>query len=74
MSPVLGLDPYLGLSGMSVKQKALVQNPETDTGPFGSHWGEKEQTVSTPVPLMTGTALSRNLGILAFEGNPASHV
>ena len=30
--------------------------------------------MSTLVPLMTGTALSQNPGILASEGNPASHV
>ena len=30
--------------------------------------------MSTPIPLMTGTALSQNPGILAFKGNPASHV
>ena len=30
--------------------------------------------MSMPVPLMTGTVLSQNLGILASEGNPASHV
>ena len=27
-----------------------------------------------PVPLMIGTALSRNLGILASGGNPTSYV
>ena len=42
-----------------------MQHLETDTGPFGPHWGEKEQTVSLLVPLMTGTALSQNPGILA---------
>ena len=51
-----------------------MQHPETDASSSGSHWGEKEQTVSTPIPLMTGTALSQNLGILASEGNPASYV
>ena len=30
--------------------------------------------MSAPVPLMTGTALSRNPGILAFGGNTASYV
>ena len=30
--------------------------------------------MSTHVPLMIGTVLSQNLGILAFEGNPASYV
>ena len=30
--------------------------------------------MSAPVPLMSGTALSRNLRILASRGNPASYV
>ena len=30
--------------------------------------------MSAPVPLMIGTALSNNSGILAFEGNPTSYV
>ena len=30
--------------------------------------------MSTPVPQLTGTALSRNPGILASGGNPASYV
>ena len=30
--------------------------------------------MSAPVPLMTRTVLSRNPGILAFGGNPASYV
>ena len=30
--------------------------------------------MSTPVLLMTGTMLSQNPGILAFEGNSTSHV
>ena len=51
-----------------------MQHPGTYTGPFGLQWGEKEQTVSAPVPLMTRTVLSQNPGILASEGNPASHV
>ena len=51
-----------------------VQLPETDTGPSSPHYGEKKQTMSAPIPLMTGTALSQNPGILASEGNPASHV
>ena len=51
-----------------------MQHPRTNDGSSGSHWGEREQTASTPVPLMTGTALSQNPGMLAFEGNPASHV
>ena len=49
-----------------------MQHPETDTGPSGSHWGEKEQIMSAPVLLMTGTALSHNSGILASVDNPVS--
>ena len=30
--------------------------------------------MSAPIPRMTGTALSRNFGIPAFGGNPASYV
>ena len=51
-----------------------MQYPRTDVGSSDPHWGEKEQTASAPVPLMTGTTLSQNPGILPFEGNPASHV
>ena len=51
-----------------------MQYLETNTGPSGSHWGKKEQTVSVPIPLMIGTALSHNSGILASKGNPASYV
>ena len=50
-----------------------MQHPGTDTGSFGSYWGEKKQTGSF-VPLMTGNVSSQNLGILAFEGNPISYV
>ena len=46
-----------------------MQHPETDTGPFGSHWGEKEQTAFAHVPLMTKTVLSQYLEVLASEGN-----
>ena len=38
-----------------------MQRSETNTGPSGPHWGEKEQTVFAPVPLMTGTAPSNTL-------------
>ena len=51
-----------------------MQHPRTDTGPSGSHWGEKEQSVSLPVPLIIGTTLFQNPGILAPKGNPTSHV
>ena len=49
-----------------------MQHPETDTGPFWPALGEKEQTVFTSVPLMTGTALSHKSGILYFVDNPFS--
>ena len=51
-----------------------MQHPGTDIGPSGPYWDEKEQTVSMHVPLMTGTALSHNFGILASKCNPASYV
>ena len=51
-----------------------MQHLGTDTGPSGRYWGEKEQTMSALVPLMTGTALSHNSRIFAFEGNPVSYV
>ena len=50
-----------------------MQYLETDTGPSSLHWGEKEQTVSVPVPLMTETALSHNSGIPASVDNPVSY-
>ena len=49
-----------------------MQHPEIDAGPFGPHWGEKEQTVYVPVPLMTGTAQSHNSRIPASMDNPVS--
>ena len=51
-----------------------MQHPDTDTDPSGLHWGEKEQIVSAPVPLMTGNMSSQYPEILASEGNPASYV
>ena len=51
-----------------------MQHHETCTGPSGPHWGEKEQTVSAPVPLMTETEVSHILGIPAAAGNLVSHV
>ena len=52
----------------------LVQHPETDIGSSSPHWGVKEQTVSSPVPLMTRTPLSQNPRILASEANPTLYV
>ena len=51
-----------------------MQYPETDISPFGPHWGENEQTVSTPVPLMIGIEVSRIPRIPASAGNLLSHV
>ena len=51
-----------------------MQYPGTDTGPFGPHWGEKEQIVSALIPLMTGIEVSHILGIPASVGNLVSHV
>ena len=73
-SPVLGLNPYSGLFGLFVKQKALLQHLRTDTSSSGPRWGKKEQTMSVHVPLTIGIVLSHNPGIPAFEGNPASYV
>ena len=76
VNPVLDLDLdlYPGLSGLSIRQKAPVQHPETNIGPSSPHWGEKEQTVFVHVPLITGTVPSQYLKILASKGNPASYV
>ena len=51
-----------------------MQHPETGTGPFGPHWGEKEQTVFALVPLMTEIEVSHILGIPNSTGNLVSHV
>ena len=50
-----------------------MKHPETGTGPFGPHWGEKEQTVFALVPLMTGTEVSHIPRIHASTGNLVSH-
>ena len=47
---------------------------ETNTSLSGPYWGEKEQTMSVPLPLMTGIALSQYPEILSSEGNPASYL
>ena len=51
-----------------------MQHLETATSPFGPHRGEKEQTVSAPIPLMTGTALSHIPGIPTSTDNLFSYV
>ena len=73
VGPVLGLDPCPDPSSMSVQREVLVQHLRTDTGSFDPYWGVEEQTVSVPVPLMTGTASAQNLQIHASAGNPVSY-
>ena len=51
-----------------------MQRHATDTVSPGPWWGKKEQTASVYVPLMTGTEVSYNSGIPAYEDNPASSV
>ena len=51
-----------------------MQLPESDTGSSGLYLAIEEYTVSSPVPQLTGTALSRNPGILVSGGNPSSYV
>ena len=70
----LDLDPYLGLSGLSVQHPVLVPHPEIDTCSPGPRWGKVEHTVSVHVPQMTGTVVSLDPGIPASEGNPVSNV
>ena len=48
--------------------------PGTDTSSSGLYWAVEEYTVSSPVPPLTGTALSRNLGIPVSWGNPSSYI
>ena len=51
-----------------------MQCPSIDTGSPGPWWGKEEQIESVHVPLMIGTAVSHNSGILASEDNPVSCV
>ena len=51
-----------------------MQHPGTDTGPSSTHWGENEQTMLVPVPLVTRTEVSRILRIPVSTGNLISHV
>ena len=46
----------------------------TETGSSYPYWGEKEQTISMPVPPMSGTAVSHTPGISAFVSNLVSCV
>ena len=45
---------------------------DTDTDPSSLYWGEKEQTASVLIPLMTRNVPSNNSGILASVDNPVS--
>ena len=71
---VLCLDPCSGLSDLPVERVVLVQHPRTDTGSSCPYWGKKEHTTSLPVPPMTGTEVSRGLGIPAYADNLVSDV
>ena len=51
-----------------------MQHLGTDTGSLSPCWGKNKHTMSVHVPLMTGTMPSKNPGIFASEGNPASYV
>ena len=51
-----------------------MQLLETETGSSGLYRAVEEYTVSSPVLLMIGTALSQNPGIPVFGGNPSSYV
>ena len=74
MGPILDLDPYSGLSSLSVTWYVPVPHSEADTGSFGSCWGKKEHIESVHVPLMIGTEVFHSLGIPASAGNLVSHV
>ena len=73
VGPILGLDPCPDSSGLSVWREGLVQHPGTHTGSSDPYWGVEEQTVSAPVPLMTGTASAQNPEIHASTGNLVSY-
>ena len=51
-----------------------MQHPRTDTNSSGPCWGREEQIVSVNAPMMTGTVVSHNSGILDNEGNLVSSV
>ena len=48
-----------------------MQLIETETGSFGLYRAVEEYTVSSPVPPLTGTMLSRNPRIPVSGGNPS---
>ena len=49
-----------------------MQRPAIDTVSLSPWWGTGEQTASVYIPLMIGTEVSYNFGILASEDNHAS--
>ena len=51
-----------------------MQHHETDIGSHGPYRDKENPIVPMHVPLMTRTAVSHNLGILASEGNFVSCV
>ena len=51
-----------------------MQRLRTDTGSLGPWWGRDEQTEFVNAPLMIGSEVSHNSGILASEGNLVSCV
>ena len=51
-----------------------MQLPETETYSSSLYRDVEEYIVSSPVLLLTGTALSQNLGIPISRGNPSSYV
>ena len=51
-----------------------MQHPETDIGAPGPYWDKENPIVSMHIPLMAGTAVSHNPGILASKGNFVSCV
>ena len=51
-----------------------MQHPRTNAGSSSPCWGKEEQIASVHAPLMTGTMVSHNFGILASKGNPVSSV
>ena len=51
-----------------------MQLLEIETSSSGLYWAVEKYIVSSPVLLLTGTALSLNLGIPVSRGNPSSCV
>ena len=51
-----------------------MPHSEANTGSFGPCWGKKEHNESVHIPPMTGTEVSRSLGIPASAGNLVSYV